>query len=313
VSIPSYSSPFALGHIGAREIFEGPVVVDEKVDGSQFSMALLPDDCLDKWHLHCRSKGAVVHVDAPEGMFAKAVETAKSLCYDLTPGWVYRCEYLQKPKHNSLAYDRVPEKHLIVFDIDRGGCDYLTPDERRAEAGRLGLESVPVLYEGVITSAEQFKALLPSVSILGGQPAEGIVAKNYAQFTPDRKVMMVKYVTEAFKEVHRAEWKKTSPTHADVIETLIQSYRTPARWQKAVQHLREADTLTQSPKDSGLLMQECGQDVLKECEDEIKARLFAWAWPKIQRGVTAGLPEWYKAQLLDALFAKDVEAQVAAP
>lgn len=303
MTLRSYSQPFNVGHAGASEVFDGPVVVEEKIDGSQFSFGVAEDGET----LLCRSKGAQINVDAPEGMFAKGVETARALIPELTPGWTYRGEYLQKPKHNSLAYSRIPAKHIILFDIDRGDQDYLTPDEKRTEAGRLGLEVVPTLYEGTVLSSDQFKALLPEVSILGGQPAEGIVAKNYALFTPDSKVMMVKYVTESFREVHKGEWRKSNPSGSDFVDQIIAAHRTPARWQKAVQHLREQGLLEGSVKDIGLLMKETGMDIIKECEGDIRDALWAYAWPKIQRGVTKGLPDWYKGKLLDGAFADTTE------
>ena len=303
MSLRSYSSPFNLGHAGAKALFDGPVVVEEKIDGSQFSFGV--DDA---GVLHCRSKGAQLHLDAPERMFAKAVKTARMVESELRPGWTYRGEYLQKPKHNALAYDRVPAAHVILFDIDRGDQDYLAPDDKRTEAGRIGLESVPVVYEGVITSAEQFKALLPAQSVLGRVAPEGIVAKNYAEYTPDRKVMMGKYVTESFRETHKGEWRKSNPTNGDVLATLVSMYRTPARWDKAVQHLRDAGTLERSPRDIGALLKEVGQDVHRECSDEIRDKLFAWAWPHIQRGITNGLPQWYKERLLESAFPAEVGA-----
>ena len=43
-------------------------------------------------------------------------------------------------------------------------------------------------------------------------------------------------------------------------------------------------------------------DVEKECGGAIRDALYAWAWPKIRRGIIAGLPEWYKEQLLEKQF-----------
>lgn len=295
--IPSYSSPFNFGHAGAKEAFDGVVTVEEKIDGSQFSFMSSLDGTL-----HCRSKGAQIHPDAPEKMFALGVETARRLTHDLIPGWVYRGEFLSKPKHNALAYDRVPPGNFILFDVDRGDQDYLSYDEKRTEAGRLGLEVVPCLYEGRIDSAEHFFALLPAVSQLGGVAAEGIVAKAYGRYAADKKTLMVKYVTEQFREVHKGEWRKDNPTNGDILETLIAQHRTPARWLKAVQHLKEAGVLQEAPQDIGALMKEVQADIEKECESEIRDALYKWAKPRILRGVVAGLPQWYKDKLVTDAF-----------
>lgn len=295
--IRSYPSIYAVGHQAAAELFDGPVVVEEKVDGSQFSFGIIDGE------LACRSKGKQIVLDAPDSMFEKAVAIVLEMAPDLTPGYVYRGEYFQKPKHNSLAYARIPNKHIILFDIDGGMEHFLNPDEKRTEAGRLGLEVVPVVYEGTLSSVEQLKVLLERESCLGAMQPEGLVIKNYAKFGPDKKTLMGKYVTEKFKETHRVQWKISNPSKADIIQRLIEVYRTDARWEKGVQHLRDAGTLDGSPKDIGPLLKEIPADVLKECREEIAAKLFEFAWPQIARGITAGVPQWYKDKLAASAFA----------
>ena len=93
-----------------------------------------------------------------------------------------------------------------------------------------------------------------------------------------------------------------NPTGKDIIQELIASYRTPARWAKAVQHLRENGTLETSPRDIPALMKEVNLDVLKECEEEIRDALFKYAWPKVSRGLTSGLPQWWKDELAKSAF-----------
>ena len=39
--------------------------------------------------------------------------------------------------------------------------------------------------------------------------------------------------------------------------------------------------------------------------EEIKEKLFNHFWQQIQRGITAGLPEWYKQKLLESAFDKE--------
>ena len=203
-----------------------------------------------------------------------------------------------KPKHNTLAYSRVPKKHIILFDVMTAPEVYLTPAEKRVEADRLGLECVPCFHEGTATlTAGVAETLLQMDSILGGTKVEGFVVKNYALFTPDKKIAIAKYVSEAFKEKHQHEWKKTNPTQNDVVVHLIGELKTPARWQKAVQHLRDDGKLTETPQDIGALLKEIQADVLKEEAGEIKESLFKHFWPQIARGIIGGAPEWYKEQV----------------
>ncbi len=294
MKIASYPTVFAIGHKAISDIFNGPVIVEEKIDGSQFSFGLLD---VELW---CRSKGLMQNIDAPDSLFQQAVDVIRTL--PLSPGYIYRAEYLAKPKHNTLHYERVPHNHLIIFDIAISEENYLTPAEKQKEAERIGLECVPLLYTGVVENFDAFASLLEHQSILGGTTVEGLVVKNYSVFTMEKKIACGKYVSEKFKEVHDASWKEATPKNKDIIALLIESLKTDARWQKAVQHIQERGELEGSPRDIGKLIREVPEDIKAECEDEIKNRLFAHAWPHIQRGVIRGLPEWYKTQLVQQAF-----------
>lgn len=291
--ISSYSDIFTMGHKALAELFSGDVVVEEKIDGSQISFGRVGGELL------MRSKGKQLVVLAPEKMFAKAVDAVAQVFHLMPEGVTFRGEYLQSPKHNTLAYERVPKNHIVIFDVDKGNQDYASPSEKFTWAEQLGFEVVPLLRVGRIESVDQIKSLVPATSLLGGAQPEGIVIKNYARFGPDKKILMGKYVRPEFQEAHATEWKKTNPVQSDIIDSLIAAHKTEARWEKAVQHLRDAGKLEQSPKDIAALLGEVEADIEKECEEQIKAALWKWAWPKIARGTKAGLPEWYKNRLLE--------------
>jgi RNA ligase len=298
-SFHSYPSIFALGHKALASLLDGPVNVEEKIDGSQFSFGMTEDG-----ELKMRSKGATLYPDAPEKMFTRAVATAKDLLPLLHPGWTYRAEYLTAPRHNALAYDRIPARHLIIFDINPDHEAYLPYAQKAAEAERIGLEVVPLLATGTISDLQEFRALLDTTSVLGGQRIEGVVVKpaKYDLFGTDKKVLMGKFVSEGFKEVHAKVWGESNPKQGDILDRIGARYNTHARWQKAVQHLTEAGRIEGSPRDIGMLIREVPADVLRECEEDMKQELWAWALPHLRRKVTAGLPEWYKELLLARQF-----------
>ena len=296
----SYPSIYNLGHKAVKDLFTAPVLVEEKVDGSQFSFGVFIVD--GQPVIKCRSKGAEIDVYDPAKLFGPAVEVVKELAPILTPGWTYRAEYLRKPKHNVLVYDRIPAKHLILFDIATGNEDYLPRFMKEREAARLGLEIVPVFGLGMTYKVADLHSLLDTVSILGGQKIEGIVLKSPTLYGPDKKPLIGKYVSPAFKEIHKGEWREQNPTSGDIVNDLIKKLKTPARWNKAIQHLREDGVLEDDPRDIGRLMKEVPTDILKEEEHYIKQRLFDYAWPKIKRGVTGGLPEYYKQILVTKQF-----------
>lgn len=295
-SYHTYPKVWAVGHPHIAELFEDEVLMEEKIDGSQFSFGKFNGE------LKCRSKGQEIIVDAPEKMFDKAVKTVLNSKDKLHDGWTYRAEYLSKPKHNTLAYDRVPVNNLIIFDINTDLETYLNYDDKSTETYRLGLEAVQRLGNQKLDNPDQVLKLLEQDSILGGQKIEGIVFKNYSRFGRDGKALMGKYVSEAFKEKHKVDWKTGNPSGRDFIALLAQSYRTPARWEKAVIHLKEKGLLENSPRDIGNLMKELQNDLDAECLEEIAMKMAKHVMPMIKRTIGRGFPEWYKEQLLKQQF-----------
>lgn len=295
--IGSYSKIYSLGHRAVRNIFASPTLIQEKVDGSQISFTKRGGV------LYIRSKKVMLYIEEPERMFSLGIIQINERKDSLKDGWIYRGEYLRKPKHNVLKYDRVPEGHTILFDVQIGDQEFLGPERMQNEAHRLGFEVVPYWYVTDPSRGDLGEMLLRP-SVLGGTAVEGVVIKNYSMFDSNTgKVLMAKYVSEAFKEVHQRKQYKQG--HGDVITKLIERYSTVARWQKAVQHLREEGKLDDSPKDIGSLIKEVNIDVHDEHADEIKEALFKWGWKKIARGITKGLPEWYKEKLLNKQFEED--------
>jgi hypothetical protein len=295
MNLPSYPKVWNLGHPYVKDLLLDPVIVQEKIDGSQFSFGIV------NGRLEFRSHRVEIDREDP-GMFKLGVEAIMLLSGSLRPGWIYRGEFLAKPKHNGLTYDRVPEKHVILFDITVGPETYLNPAELLVEAHRLGLEVTPCLasyVSGETLDLDMLQHLLTLHSKLGNVPIEGVVIKNYHRFsTQDGKALMGKYVSPAFREIQKGGWKDRNPTRGDILTDLTLRLTTEARWVKAVQRRLEANTLEFAPQDIGPLIKRVQKDVEDECVAEIQEALFKWAWPQLKRKVTAGLPEWYKQLLL---------------
>lgn len=292
----SYPKIYAVGHRILREMFNDPVVVEEKIDGSQFSFGMF--DTEHGPELKMKSKGAMIYPDAPEKMFEEVVEYVKSIQLSLTRNWKYVGEYLKKPKHNTLIYKRIPKNHLVIFDICTAHEYYLGLDAKKREAARLGFETVPMLHDGMIENIAEFRKLLELESMLGGAKIEGFVIKNYLRFGPDAKALMAKFVSEEFKESHNKAWSEGNPGMTDAITKIGLRYQSQQRWLKAVQYLRDCGDLDQEPKDIGKLIARVKQDVGEECQDEIKDALWHAFGSKVIRIAAAGLPEWYKGDYL---------------
>lgn len=165
-----YPKVWNLGHPAIADLFNGPVVIQEKIDGSQFTFGMIGGE------LHCRSKGAAIHLPTTDKLFRGACDTAQELFDEglLREGYQYRGEALHGPRHNALTYERAPEGNVILFDVDQGLEDRVAdPEDLAAIVASLGLEVVPTIYTGEIGDLEALKIHLDRESILGGVKVEG--------------------------------------------------------------------------------------------------------------------------------------------
>jgi hypothetical protein len=220
----------------------------------------------------------------------------------MVPGWVYRCEYLRVPNHNTLAYTRIPRNHLVLFDVMIGIETYANQGELERQAGNLDIDPIPYVHMGHM-DLEKFQGFMARESFLGGQTVEGVVIKNYTRFCQKTgHVLIGKYVSEDFKEIHNASWKENNPTRKDFMAMMIGKYKTTARWEKAVFRLRDEGKLLNEPKDIGPLIKMIWPDVVAECKEEIMEDMWKFFSKDLQRGVVAGFPEYYKQRLARQQF-----------
>lgn len=294
----SYPKSYAIGHRAIHALFEDEVIVEEKVDGSQFSFGMIDGKLLIK------SKNKL-QGDNPDKMFILGVDYVESIQHKLAPGYMYTGEYLNKPTHNTLKYERVPSNNIIIFDIRVAPETYLDYQHKEIEANRLRLETVPLLFQGKIDSPDKLVELMKSKSILGDVDIEGIVVKNYNRFTPDGKVVMGKFVSEKFKESHGMN--KNFKPGKSFVEAVAASYHTEARFRKAVQHLKEDGTLLGEPKDIGPLIAEIKRDFIEEHKEEVVDAMWKHFEYNIMKVVSKGLPQWYKEQLMTDSMEEDSE------
>lgn len=290
----SYPKVYSVGDARVEGLLKGPVVVTEKIDGSQFSFGMLEGGLVIHSH-----HADITNVDLPYGMFTDAIRWVRDNKEKLKVGYIYRGEVVYRPKHNILTYNRTPKNNIIIFDINADPSGYMGYSDVVYEAQRLGLETVPLFYYGTIQGAGDLKNLLSAKpSILGGS-VEGCVVKNYRAYNGDGHVLMGKYVTDAFKEI------KTSimPVPGESwLDSLVRRYKTEARWSKAVIHLYEQGRLSWVAQDIPALMEETERDLKEECSAAIAKDLLDHWWREISSKVRSGLPDWYLKQLADKAF-----------
>ena len=290
--IPAFPKIYAFGHRQIKDILNGIVEITEKVDGSQLGFGKVNDEPM------IRSKGKLIVEDAPDQMFSMAVAQFQRFKHLIPDNMVFWGEYLRKPKHNVLAYDRTPKNNIALF----GGMDVVSQETLPYDAlcnfaSDFDIDVVPLVYSG-IANIDAILGMLERESYLGGETVEGVVVKRYepyeirGMYVP---LMAGKYVREKFKEkLHKKSKKESTKV---TWENFKEGYRTEARWWKAIQHLREQGYVLGEPKDIGPLIKEIKSDIIEEEMEVIKQFLWNMYREDLLRKAIAGFPEWYKEKL----------------
>jgi len=316
--LPKYTKVLTLGAQRTERALIGEVVVQEKVDGSQFRFGLNEDR-----EILYGSRSKNFEPDASERMFKSGVDYLSGIEDEIKKGFrpdtYFFCEYLQKEKHNVLKYDRVPKNHFVLFDVLLNG-KWIGEDRDllKDHAMLLGIDVVPELWRGTIETqrvgaGEKFdrtkgythldflkNMIHQNMSFLGGVQVEGVVIKNYNEKIDLGSVvypLFTKYVREEYKEQHNADWKSRSPKAS--LQEYIDGFCNENRWTKAVQHLKEQGELEQSPRDIGGLIKEIQEDIKTEERENIKDVLYKHFLKDIMRRSVRGFPEWYKELLIN--------------
>jgi hypothetical protein len=295
IRLPDYPKPIAEYKPEAQLLLGKPCYVQEKFDGSQFTFAFL------EGQYYARSRGQQIDLENPNELFRPAIEYTRELCEGgkLPAGLIFRGEAICRPKHNSLKYDRIPTGGFILFDVQEAITgSFWNPWGFTTISG---LEYAP-LVAGTVEEPLVFLTRSAMVdwaseyaqrqSLLGGA-IEGYVFKEYNS-SPDRAV--VKVVRDEFKELHRGneEYLKVGPRNG--LDKVLAKLAGPARYTKALSHLRERGEYENSMRDMPKLMQELNAD-LDSDNAEIRELLWEVFGKEIKRQLGGGLALWYKDQL----------------
>ena len=303
INISAFPKIFALGTDYIKDIFKGDIEITEKLDGSQFIFGKIEGE------LQMRSKGQKIYPESCQKMFEGAVEYVTSIEDKIPDNTVLYCEYIQKPKHNTLTYGKTPKNYLSVFAVSDELKNFnQSREEIEKIADLLGIDAIPLIWSGPggeMANVDKVKALIDKESSLGGCEMEGVVVKNYNQpFLLGGQpiaLMSGKFVSEKFKEVHYAKWGGEN-TSRGKWQTFKDGFKTEARWRKAVEHLRDAGELENTPRDIGKLIKEVKTDIEQEEIDNIKNFLWKEFGSELLRFASGGLPEWYKEEILRNSF-----------
>lgn len=269
---------------------EGFIEIQEKIDGSQISWKIDQD-----YRIRIRSKGKEINKDDPRDGWGPAVAFLRSRIDTMIVGVQYFGEYLSKPKHNCLKYDRVPRNHIVLFGVKEKGGGWFNHEQLSNEGEIMDLEVAPLLGEftGAISDA-QVQSFIGTPSFLGGCNKEGVVIKNLS------KGIFAKLVDPKFKEIIKSSRKvKQRHTPEDVLLELTKMLTTEARWNKAYQYLRDNGEITHTTKDIGPIVKRIHEDLLYEEQEFIKNYLFNVFGKNIFKNSVKNVHQWYKDKLIE--------------
>lgn len=285
MELHGYPKIYRLGLEEVADVFSHVVEITEKVDGSAFGFGMFDGE------LVLRSKRSVLPATVVSGMFAGAIAAVHAVKDRLIPGACYWGETLEKPRHNKIAYGRVPRHHIALYGINVDG-KYVAHETVKREAVRLGFDVVPLLYRGRIENLARLDILFEDFkeSFLGGT-VEGIVIRPIGDPCPSAKL-----VKDEFKERMKRGDKviRQDTKTEDAVREFFESFATEARWTKAIQHLKEDGTISRdTPENIGILIKEIQRDTLEEEENFIKENLWVLYKRMFLRTLTEKFPKWY--------------------
>jgi hypothetical protein len=240
-------------------------------------------------------------------MFSLAVENANKFLDKLgkvESDIIFFAEYLSKPKHNTLAYNRVPKDNLILFDVFIDGR-YRDYEVVKEYAERMGMEIVPILdiLDKPISSENDAKKYFDTVSCLGGCKIEGVVIKSYDSKVYLRNKVypyMVKIVKPEYKELNRLNWKENVQlSDKNVMNRIMSMFNLENIYQKAYLHARDNDEIKGTMSDLKYLFEYLNEDLEREYKEAVKEELWKYYEREIKRRLGKKLPEWYKEKLAE--------------
>lgn len=158
---------------------------------------------------------------------------------------------------------------FYLFDIyDEDTQHYINFNLVEKEAKRLGLNLVPVFYNGEFQSLEHVLSFVGKSEL--GKVGEGIVVKNYL-FEANRngEQQFTKIVSDEFAEVQQVKKQRVAPTNG-LIDEFINTNLTKARVEKILHKLVDEGILEQGydVTDMGTILKNAGTRVFDDIIEE---------------------------------------------
>ena len=246
------------------------IIIQEKIDGANVSFQY--DSETDS--LQCFSRNQILSAENTlRGYYEWVQELDKEFVKSVLGDRLRMFgEWLVK---HTVKYPDERYNTMYCFDVfDTENKCWLPQNEVKSLADKLGLNYVPVFYEGEFTAWEDYTYLVGRTE-MGGELGEGIVIKKQNDLSDD--VAYTKIVHERFKEVQRKVRKRpTNEKIAEISEKLrvkefVKTVVTSARVEKILHKLVDEGILPEdfSMKYMKTVYKNLPLEVYKDCVKEV--------------------------------------------
>lgn len=264
-----YSEIIRLGHKNTLGVLkeEDKIVIQEKLDGANASFRRVGDELVSFSRNNPLSE---------ENTLGGFYEFVKNLNIHVGEGLIFFGEWLNPHKVKYAEHS----KTFWLYDVyDTVSEKYLPFDTVKAVAETLGLNLIPVFYEGEYKSFEHLQSFVGKTE-LGGklgdiETGEGIVVKNVDYTDRFGNQVFVKLVTDSFREVQKQKAPKDPKIALTAEQRFVDYTVTEARVEKLLYKFVDEGILDEhfGIEDMGTILRNMNvrvtEDILKEESDLI--------------------------------------------
>jgi len=255
-----YSKVVRHGKKGTHLTIEGnpEVVIMEKLDGANASFK--KEDGVIK----CFSRNNEVNEENNlRGFYEWVQENINP--QDLKDDAIYFGEWMVK---HSIDYPQEVYQNFYLFDVyDEEFEQYIEFKFVKKEAKRLGLNLVPVFYEGEFQSLDHVNSFVGQSNL--GDIGEGVVLKNYNYRDKHGGQVFTKIVSDGFAEKAKTK-KQKLPQNSNELDDFVDTYLTNARVEKMLNKLVDEGVIDQEYgiEDTGTILKNSGSRIIDDILEE---------------------------------------------
>jgi hypothetical protein len=268
--IKKYTDIVRLGHKMTVGVLSpgDHITITEKLDGANSSFVPI------EFGVDCFSRNIQVTPDNTlRGYYGWIQENIVSIKEKLNPKYRYFGEWLIPHK---IVYKPEYYNNFYLFNVyDEELGKYLSDNIMRSEAARLGIKTVPLIYEGEYISFEHLMSFVGQ-SEMAVDYGEGVVVKNVDYKDRYGHQVFVKLVHEDFAEIQKQK-KPKDPSVITQEQVFVNTYLVEARVDKMLHKLVDEDILDENfgIEDMGTILKNLNvrlyDDLLKEESDYLPA------------------------------------------